>query len=75
MHVFFEGVLLHEIKLLLRHCLERQYFHYLEAINRKMIFSFVGAVNTDCPTELDLTIIKDPKRKIKQNAAQSWHLL
>lgn len=75
MHVLFEGVVLHEIKLLLLHCLEEKYFPSLEIVNSKLkSFAFTGASSTDCPTELDIAVIKDPKRKIKQNAAQSWQL-
>ena len=75
MHVLFEGVVLHQIKLLLLYCLDKKYFTSLEVINNKLkVFSFIGSPKTDCPTELDLTIIRDPKRKIKQYAAQSWQL-
>ena len=75
MHILFEGVILLDIKLLLCHCLEAKYFSSFEGINKKLeMFDFIGASTADCPTELDIMIIKDHQRKIKQNAAQSWQL-
>lgn len=54
---------------------EKKNISSLNVINNYLkTFNLIGASNTDCSTKLDISVIKDPKKKIEQHAAQLWQL-
>lgn len=70
MHILFEGVLLHEIKLLLVHCISQKYFK-LNTLNSRLKAAYIiGGADADKPSEIDINNLKDPYKKLKQNAWQ-----
>ena len=66
MHDLYEGVVPYELKLLIRHCLQKAYFTIAELNQRIEAYDFGGNV----PTNIDPKLANNPNVKIRQSASQ-----
>lgn len=70
MHDLYEGVLPYELKMLLRYCVQEDFFSIQELNDRISKYDF----SKKKPTLLDPSIIRDPEKKIRQSASQMMSL-
>lgn len=70
MHDVMEGVAQHEIKLLIRHCIDSKYFTIVE-YNRRIAFFDYGSNETDKPGGITKEILYSNDKKFHLSAAQT----
>ena len=75
MHDLFEGVVPHEMKLLLTYCIENKYFSCVGFNNRLQQFDFGYTEIKDKPSLiLNEKLLNKPDNRIRQSASQTWLL-
>lgn len=73
MHDVLEGVAQHEIKLLVRHCVEQKYFT-IEEYNRRLVFFNYGDSETDRPSIINRDILCSEDKKFHLSSSQTFLL-